>query len=409
MEISFKAAVDSGNSEQAMMINGEKILQPSTIAKETSNPFYEDKTLDHAVKTIFKQLVISINSTSVEPGMYFVGENAIQQGDSYKNMMLGFEDKHQSDVPVIMTLGMLAAKAVQAAYEKDTNLEEPIKLKVDMITGLPCTEYDQEIGLAFADRYTKDKHDVRVYLGKNKTVKVEIEFDFVKVVPEASPVVFSLWQDENGEVREGIIFEEFINAYKTDDEDNEWNDMDGNIFVEEDNEKKLLHIDIGDGTTEYPITVGLEPDQKFKKGSNNGIGHAVENSVDELAAEINVPSMQRHTVSKILKDSTHKYHHTALRVVDNALSKQADEILRQAGKQMNSVQNELDVVVVYGGGSVLLKKHLYPRLKKVCDTKQIKLLYIPEQFAATLYVEGLNNILNSELFEQFKKQALAAK
>ncbi len=396
MEIKIKAAIDSGNSEHGLIIGEEKILQPSAIAKTSKNPFYEDLNTENAVKNIYKQLVVSINSTAVVPGMYYIGDYAIQSDESYQNIAIAYELKYESDVPVIMTLGMLAARAVQEAYEVDPTLSQPIKAKIDMATGLPFTEFDQEIGKKFADRFAKDNHDIIVYLGKDKTVKVELDFQFVKVYPEAAPVVFSLWQDAESTTRKGDIFKEFEETYKL-------KDVDGDYFQE----KRLLHIDIGDGTTEFPITEGFIPNQKFKKGTKNGIGHAIENIVDDYADKINVPVVQRHNISKVLKDKKHKYHQVALQVMQDPLSKQAQEIIRNAIKQMQNVQNELDVVVVYGGGSVLLKKHLYDALKQVCDTREIKLLYIPEKYAATLFVEGLYNIMTNGIFDHAKEEFLS--
>jgi plasmid segregation protein ParM len=398
MEINLRAAVDSGNSEHGIIIEEEGIFQPSAIAKTTKNPFYEDLNVESAVKGLFKRLVVSINSSAVEPGLYYIGEYAIESSESYKNTMIGLDQKNTSDVPVVMTLGMLAAKAVQEAYKNDPELKEVVNVTVDMVTGLPVKEYNQDICKKFAERFMKDTHDIRVYLGSSKTVRVELKFEFVKVVPEAVPVVFSLEQDSKQNVRTGDIFKEFIDTYQL-------KNVDGDYF----SEKRILHIDIGEGTSEFPITEGYDPNQKFVRGSNNGIGHAIENILDEYAEIIKVPSVQRHNVSKVLKDKKHKYHNIALQLMQDQLYKQSQEIIRIAGKQMNNVQNELDFVVVYGGGSVLLKPHLYPQLKTLCDEKQIKVLYIPEKYAPTLYLEGLNNTLNNGIYDSAKEFSLQAK
>ncbi|NGY88429.1 hypothetical protein F6Y05_36150 [Bacillus megaterium] len=82
------------------------------------------------------------------------------------------------------------AKAVQKAYEKDPTLSEDITATVDMTTGLPVREFNQDVAKLFASRFMKGVHIITVMLGKEKQVKVEIDFDFVQVFPEAIPVAF---------------------------------------------------------------------------------------------------------------------------------------------------------------------------------------------------------------------------
>lgn len=49
-------------------------------------------------------------------------------------------------------------------------------------------------------------------------------------------------------------------------------DITGEYFQE----KRLLHIDIGDGTTEYVVTKGYDYDNDHSSGERHGIGHAIE-------------------------------------------------------------------------------------------------------------------------------------
>lgn len=413
MEINLKGAVDAGNSEHGSMINGELTLQPSTIAKTTKNPFYEDMNVEYAVENIFKHLVVNIDSTTVESGTYYIGSYAIDSNEAYKNTMLGLEQKHQSDVPVIMTLGTYAAKAVQKSFEQSQTLPEKIVVKADMITGLPVREYDQETGKKFADRFMTGIHNVRVYLGKSKTVSVELNFEFVKVFPEAAPVVWSLWKDSEDKPRNDEIFKDFqtykrpTEAEETGAEEKETatmytKEVTGEYF----SDKRILHIDIGEGTTEFPITEGLVPNQKLARGTQNGIGHAIEVIQQEYADLINVPSVQRHTISQVLKNKSNKYYERALEMIQIPLNKQAQQIFLSAVTQINSIYNELDVIVVYGGGSVLMKPHLYSKLVELCLDREIELLYIPEKFATTLYIEGLNNMLTNGVYDQIKADTL---
>ncbi|NGY88430.1 hypothetical protein F6Y05_36155 [Bacillus megaterium] len=129
---------------------------------------------------------------------------------------------------------------------------------------------------------------------------------------------------------------------------------------------------------------------------------AAENILDEYASRIFVSSVQRQDVSKVLKQKTHKYHSVAMELIQVELEKQAQEIMRKARQQLDTVQNNIDVIVVYGGGSILLKPHLYDLLKELCEQRQIQLFYVPEAYASTLYVEGLHNTLVNDVYDDIK-------
>ena len=88
-------------------------------------------------------------------------------------------------------------------------------------------------------------HRVTVHLNKVR-VPVSIIFDYVKAIPEATPVVFALQKDREGNWRSGDIFQEFVDSYELGEK------FSGAYFKD----KRVLHTDIGDGSTEYPITEG---------------------------------------------------------------------------------------------------------------------------------------------------------
>ena len=107
----------------------------------------------------------------------------------------------------------------------------------------------------------------------------------------------------------------------------------------------------------------------------------------------------------ILKNEGHKYHDTALEFVTPALEIQAEEILHKAKQVIQQANNEIDVVCVYGV-SIMMRSALEKKLQDYCDRAMIKLLYIPEEYAVTLEVKGLNVFLHSKIFDIVKKATL---
>lgn len=412
IEIQIKGAVDAGNNEQVLMTEDVKYFQPSAIQRTDSSPFIDEDNMEYAVSQVFNRLVVGISTTNdiVKDGMYLVGDIAVSGDGSHTEMSVGEEKKVDSPVPYIMTLGMFAARAVQKAYEEDNRLSEAIKVDVQMATGLPVKEFNKEEGEKFAKRFTEHTYNVMVHLGYGKAVSVEINFEKVKVYSEASPVIFSLTVDVEGNVRDGEIYKEFNENYlEIINEFYDIDEIDGDFFED----KKVLHIDIGDGTTEFPITVGVKPDENNSIGENRGVGHVINRNLEEIADILGLSIVMRHNVSKILKDDksiqAKRKRKRVLNAMDTSLKQEAEKIKNIGVKQMTKVQNDLDLVLIYGGGSIPLKDHLEPIFKEECDKREIPLLYIPKEFASTLYVEGLYFLLNSQLFGSSKKGTVSKK
>lgn len=65
--------------------------------------------------------------------------------------------------------------------------------------------------------------------------------------------------------------------------------------------------------------------------------------------------------------------------------------------------NDIDIIVVYGGGSILMKDKLYPKLKELADRLRIQLLYVPKEYAITLNAEGLDFFVKSPIYAALKE------
>ena len=83
------------------------------------------------------------------------------------------------------------------------------------------------------------------------------------------------------------------------------------------------------------------------------------------------------------------------------------KLYRKAIEEIEKANNEIDIILVYGGGSILMRKYLQTNLEKVARQIRAKLLYIEEKDAVMLEANGLYNFVNSALFEKLKETTLA--
>lgn len=394
MNYHFFVGNDNGNSEHDLMIDGRLIKQPNVNCRVDELPWREEQAPEGFIKNLQDQLVVTIDSPSAQPGMYYIGKFALESGEILDNIQIGIDSKSEMDLPVVNTLAQIAAVAVQKAYEEEKHIPAQLDIEVDMATALPVTQHTDESSAKFEKQFTSGRHHVTVHLGILR-VSVNIVFPFVKVVPEATPVIFTLQKDAAGNWREGEIFAEFAASYGIDKKFN------GSFFKD----KRILHVDIGDGSTEYPITEGNRFLRQFVHGSHHGAGYAIEEALQEFNRLIHLPDSPRQFFSDVLKNPKHKYHARALKTLRRPLESQVKQIVQHVKKQLTKARNEIDLICVYGGGSILMQAILYPYLKELCDVREIKLFYIPAEFAVELNATGLDAFVRGKIYEALKNKA----
>ena len=397
-ELKLQVGNDTGNSEHDIIINDIQICQPNVISRARKTPNLEELDQELFIENIESNLVINLISNEVPTGTYYIGDYALKSGLAVKSIEVGIDNnKAESDIVFINTLAQVAGFAVKQAYKED-KIDEDIKVKVDMTGSLPINQYTSKKAEMFAERFTNGVHILNVETPK-KSVKVEIDFEFVKIIQEGVTTTFAL---EN-------LDDKAFEAYNKKFEENKENLEAYNVKLNKDyfkgQERKILHIAIGEGTTEYPKTVGKKFDPNFIHGSNNGVGIGIDNSLDEFKEEVRLSTYSRQQYSQVIKDYTHKFYADAINILDFHLEEQSSEILKNSKKQIERANNEIDLILVYGGGSILMRKTLEKQLEEVCNKGKMKLLYLDYPYAVTIESEGLSAFTKSKIFQLLKKQS----
>ena len=394
MNYHFFVGNDNGNSEHDLIIDGKTIQQPNVNCTVDELPWSEEQTPESFIKNLQDQLVVTVDSPAARPGMYYVGTFALESGEVLDNLQIGIDMKCDMDLPIVNTLAQIAAVAVQKAYEEEKKVPDQIDVEVEMATALPVTQHTDETSAKFERRFMTGTHHVTVHLGIHR-VAVKIAFPFAKVVPEATPVIFALQKDADGNWREGDIFQEFVDTYELDKTFN------GTYFKD----KRMLHVDIGEGSTEYPVTEGNKFLRQFVHGSHHGTGYAIEEALDEFNRLIHLPDSPRQFFSDVIKNPKHKYHARAIKTLKRPLESQVRQIVQNVKRQLTKTRNEVDLICVYGGGSILMRSLLYPRLEELCAEREMQLLYVPSAYAVQMNAMGLDAFVRGKIYEALKAKA----
>lgn len=394
IKYAIKVGNDNGNSEHDIIIDNVLITQPNVFARVREIPNLDDVNIESAIKTIENNLIVTINSVSVAPSVYYIGEYARRSRERIVDIKVGAENsKLNSEVPVVNTLGQIAGYAVKKAYNENGEVPSDITVDVDMTTALPVTQYSKKNANEFAEKFTRDKHMVTVNAG-TKRINVTIEFSFVKVLPESVPTIFRLQKLKSDDSVTKDILGGFETKYGL-------SSLDGSFFKS----KKVLHVAIGEGTTEYPLTEDIAFNPQFIEGSNNGVGHAIKDALTPFKNEFKLRTFTRQDFSHQLKNNDEKYHVDALDYAKPYLESEAAQILDIAKDEAEKANNNIDLIMVHGGGSILMREYLLEELYSFGESTRIKVLYIPEPHCVTLEAEGLYDFTDSPIFAKLKEKS----
>mgnify|MGYP001806215053 CR=1 FL=1 len=389
-EFFIKVGNDNGNSEHDIIIEGNLIRQPNVYAKIRKIPMLDELKEEAIIEKIEENLIVSIVSPSAETGNYMIGECALKSGEKVRSIEVGVDNnKVDNNIVMVNTLSQIAGYACKKYFEEaktfDELKENSLKVNVDMATALPISQYNTKSANEFSERFMKGVHNVIVYIGAYQ-VRVEISFNFVKTIPEGVTAAWAL-KHANDE-----IFKEYNSKPNV-----------KQINASDFKKAKILHVAIGEGTTELPVTTGIEFDPNFINGINNGIGHAIDKSLGEFKRNLGLTNYSRQKFSEVLKDQSHKYHVIAEDIVEGYIEDESEEILHATKNEIQRANNEVDFICVYGGGSIPMRKNLEKLLQTYADRAMINLLYIPEKEAVTLEAKGLYEFATSKVFSLLSK------
>ncbi|GCF76344.1 hypothetical protein BC2926_38850 [Bacillus cereus] len=392
MKLNYQIGNDNGNHEQDIVINGKMYQFANVYSVVTNSIEDEDISAEEMIPNLLDRLYVTIQSRSINGAHeVFVGKRALEDGENVRNMNIKLGKKHKEDLPLITTLANLAGVAVKETFSKKNKIVKDIEISVDMTTALPASQWTKETANEFSSRFMDTQHLVTVHLGKTD-ILVKVNFVFVKTVKEGVVTLFGIIEDEKGKYRNDDLFDEFSKEYNL-------GKIDGSYFKD----KKILHADIGDGTSEYAVTTGYKTDGRTH-GRPHGIGHALESAIKKFKEKWDI-EVSRQEFAEYVKKEGSKYHPIAIDSLAVAKRELAKTILEELQMTSKDLKHDYDAIVVYGGGSIQLKDVLYKELKEFCDSVQVKLLWIDKKYAVTMNARGLE-IFTKVALPQFKEKAL---
>ena len=396
----INVAHDGGNDSAKEEIDFNKFIFPNVLARvrpggEPQRILNEER---EAVELVLNNFIDYMDVTIQSPqihvnGRYYVGSRAQNSGNPIIEFNVNSnEGKATGDVGIISLLSLIAYNSVAASYKQNSELPDLLNIQVDkMATALPIAEYTNEQSRnLFILRFTDAKHVVIINNFENP-ISINIQFNKVDVQPEGAIAQYALigTSDIHTKYRSDGIFDDFK-------KENNLKKFTGKDIYEA---GLVLNIDIGGKTVDFSVMKGMSPLSQVNRSVYSGAGNALENAANALHTSYpSVGMINRHEFLKIASRGNDN-ESSAYR---NFLNDQLFELENQISEQVRAIyaqtKNQIRFIVVSGGGSIILREHyraaLFDVISSMSPFGAAPILWIPDKFARTLNLDGLQFRLN---------------
>lgn len=388
---SVKAKVEDTNIHFPSVIaiqRGQDLNKPVEFNSNQEKLTYLEGMINH--------MDVTISSSAVKTqGRFLVGNAAIKSSLPLKAFDVNdFTGKSDNDLAIILTLSMIAAQRISLAVKNGEDLSDQLSTEINMTTALPVSE-GKKNGIInnYVNKYIGSKHTV-VFHNFKDPITVSLSFKNVYVALEGEVAQLYL---KNSDIKlQGLIKQDFSKNYPE-----LANDIKVSDLVKIDN---LLGIDIGEGTTDLVVIKEGHANAVASTSLPTGYGNALQDAIDVLQTE-NMNFEARSQLQDYLAQEVSllaKRMQTKVRqIVFEQLEPFADKIVTAASKTMRKAGANVEILYVYGGGSIpmleqtALRQKLSQKMKDFSGGIDVPVIWINKSYAQNLNEKGLELILKA--------------
>ena len=388
--ISLLAGLDIGNGYVKAKINdGDAFDLPSVVACVTSTHDIKAEDVKAVVDDIFNHMDASFDSPLIEtPGSRrFFGRRGITAGMSIQEFdVFSHVSKANNDLSGILVLGTLAGYALQQYYAEHGALPmEQVTVHCRIALALPINEYKRHRE-AYANKFKKASSLVTIH-NFEKPVRIELVFDNVQVFAEGESAQY------------GILIEgEPLMAEMLADVRNGGEPLEGIAPADVLAAKTVVGIDIGEGTTNFPVFLNRKFNADASSTYKQGYGEVLTRAMERLA-DMGMAFHSRKDITEFLLETptalNRAKHERIKMVVSEETVPFAQAVSMEFAKVMNRGGVFIEVVYVYGGGATLAKDVLHPLILQTIRSfsdDQMPVLYLDSQYSRFLNATGLYRV-----------------
>lgn len=399
--VKMTVANDLGYGSVKAKVNDTKIHFPSVLAlqreQDIAKPveFDSEKEKLSYLSDMINHMDITVSSSAVKTqGRFLLGTAAVKSSLPMRAFDVNdFTGKSDNDLSIILTLGMIAAQRVALAVENGEDLSEQLNAEVNMTTALPVSEGKKNgIVDSYINKYVNSKHTV-VFHNLKDPITVSLTFNKVYVALEGEVAQLYI---QNSDIKlKGLIKKDFAKNYPELATEIEVTDL---VKI-----KNLLGIDIGEGTTDLVVIKDGKANAVSSTSLPTGYGNALQDAIDVLQTQnmnFEARSQLQDYLSQDVSPLAKRMQNKVRQTVFEQLAPFADKIVEAASKTMRKAGANVEVLYVYGGGSIPmleqteLRQKLAQKMKDFSGGIDVPVIWIDKSYAQILNEKGLELVLN---------------
>lgn len=399
--VKMNVANDLGYGSVKAKVNDTKIHFPSVLAlqreQDIAKPveFDSEKEKLSYLSDMINHMDITVSSSAVKTqGRFLLGTAAVKSSLPMRAFDVNdFTGKSDNDLSIILTLGMIAAQRVALAVENGEDLFEQLNAEVNMTTALPVSEGKKNgIVDSYINKYVNSKHTV-VFHNLKDPITVSLTFNKVYVALEGEVAQLYI---QNSDIKlKGLIKKDFAKNYPELATEIEVTDL---VKI-----KNLLGIDIGEGTTDLVVIKDGKANAVSSTSLPTGYGNALQDAIDVLQTQnmnFEARSQLQDYLSQDVSPLAKRMQNKVRQTVFEQLAPFADKIVEAASKTMRKAGANVEVLYVYGGGSIPmleqteLRQKLAQKMKDFSGGIDVPVIWIDKSYAQILNEKGLELVLN---------------
>ena len=399
--VKMNVANDLGYGSVKAKVNDTKIHFPSVLAlqreQDIAKPveFDSEKEKLSYLSDMINHMDITVSSSAVKTqGRFLLGTAAVKSSLPMRAFDVNdFTGKSDNDLSIILTLGMIAAQRVALAVENGEDLSEQLNAEVNMTTALPVSEGKKNgIVDSYINKYVNSKH-TEVFHNIKDPITVSLTFNKVYVALEGEVAQLYI---QNSDIKlKGLIKKDFAKNYPELATEIEVTDL---VKI-----KNLLGIDIGEGTTDLVVIKDGKANAVSSTSLPAGYGNALQDAIDVLQTQnmnFEARSQLQDYLSQDVSPLAKRMQNKVRQTVFEQLAPFADKIVEAASKTMRKAGANVEVLYVYGGGSIPmleqteLRQKLAQKMKDFSGGIDVPVIWIDKSYAQILNEKGLELVLN---------------
>ncbi len=324
-----------------------------------------------------------------------VGKAAVNSGNAVTAYNVEANTgKAETDITIIIPLVKIAYAALNHVLDQEKNIPNTINVQLAYyLTCLPISEFNNKKKRdALRKKLIKGKHIVLIKnFSRDVKITISLDADNTYIYPEGIAAQIGL-----------IYSSDNYPAYRNDDIYNQSPYADGREYYQSGN---TLLIDIGDGTTDISIMDGTHPQKGLGVNTSLslGAGTAAAAASDQLS--IDYPQIGHYNRSVFLEHAlkdTKEGQTLRDKYLEPQINLLISSIEAEVAKEFKKMNNDINTIVVLGGGSNLFTaknkanfQAMLDSINPLADHQQI--WWIDSKHNQLLNLDGLRVFLSSKM------------